>query len=134
MLKEQADAVVRGSHRANGTSPALRQHSEIVEEVYRSIHRSGVYQFTFARVDSLWNDLGAVLYELERLPEAVFIKMMEVIEGLRAACNELRLARFLFDVEEINPVHRLVMRNRAVLRSEAILEKILRVWPARASS
>ena len=132
MLKERAGQTVNVSHRANGQYPELRQHSEALKDVYQSIHDSGLYKFTFARVDSLWNGLCAILYDLEQMPEEAFIEMMEVIEGLRTACNELRLARFLFDVEEINPVHRLVMRNRAVLRSEGILEKILHVWPVHA--
>jgi hypothetical protein len=37
-------------------------------------------------------------------------------------------------VEEINPVHRLIMRNRAVLRNEKILHKVLQVWPLQAPS
>jgi hypothetical protein len=73
----------------------------------------------------LWEDLSAALYELESLPETVSKDLLEVIELLTDARNELRLARFLFDVEEINPVYRLVMRNRAVLRSEHILHKVI---------
>ena len=132
MLKEQAGnsgSRVNMSERADGKYPALRQHCESVREVHQTIYTSSVDKFTFAWIDSLWRDLLVVLQDLEQLPETTFVEMMEVIEGLRAAGNELRLAGFLFQVEEINPVHRLVMRNRAVLRSEVILKKMLQVWP-----
>jgi hypothetical protein len=78
--------------------------------------------------------LTDVTHQLGRLPEDVFKEMMEVIEGLAEARNELRLARFLFDVEEINPVHRLIMRNRALLRGTHLLHKILLIWPVVSSS
>lgn len=124
MLKEQA-----GAHRAN-SSYLENQYLAIVRDIYRTIHTSGLDKFTFAWIDSLWSDLAAALYELERLPEAVYKELLEVIEGLTEARNELRLARFLFDVEEINPVYRLFMRNRAVLRGEDILQKVIKAWPA----
>ena len=38
-------------------------------------------------------------------------------------------ALFLFDVEEINPVYRLMMRNKAMLRGKRILDGVLRCWP-----
>ena len=123
MLKEQA-----GTHQA--TSSYLEyQYRDIVRDMYQTIHTSGLDKFTFAWIDSLWSDLSAALYELERLPESLFKELLEVIEGLTEARNELRLARFLFDVEEINPVYRLIMRNRAVLRGEHILQKLIKVWP-----
>jgi hypothetical protein len=75
-----------------------------------------------------------VIHHLERLPEAAFRNMIEVIDGLSEARNELRLSRFLFDLEEIHPVHRLLMRNRAVLRGKRIVRKMLLVWPADPSS
>ena len=134
MLKEQAGAALNMSKRADGKYPVLRQHCESVREVQQTIHTSSVDKFTFAWIDSLWRDVLVVLQDLERLPETAFVEMMEVIEGLRAAGNELRLARFLFHVEEIDPVHQLLMRNRAVLRSAKILEKMLRVWPRNAGS
>jgi hypothetical protein len=124
MKKKQAGNSVELEH----------QYCEIVREVYQTIHTSGLDKFTFSLIDSLWNDLNAALHDLERLPEAVFKELLEVIEGLTEARNELRLARFLFDVEEINPVYRLIMRNRAVLRGEHILHKVLAVWPLQSSS
>ena len=78
--------------------------------------------------------MNAVVHELNYLPDEVFKEILEVSEGLTEARNELRLARFLFDVEEINAVYRLVMRNRAVLRGKHILHKILTVWPLQSSS
>ena len=124
MVKEQA-----------GNSGELEhQYCEIVREVYQAIHTSGLDKFTFSLIDALWNDLNLVLHDLERLPGATFKELMEVSEGLSEARNELRLARFLFDVEEINAVYRLIMRNRAVLRGEHILHKILTVWPLQSST
>jgi hypothetical protein len=117
MVKEQAGNSVE------------HQYCEIVREVYQTIHASGLDKFTFFLIDSSWNDLSTALHELERLPEAASKALLEVLERLTEARNELRLARFLFDVEEINAVYRLIMRNRAVLRSEHILHKVLTIWP-----
>jgi len=92
--------------------------------VYESIRRSSLDQFTLPRVDAFWHDLNAVLYDLERLPEPSFQKRIEVILRLREARNELRLARFLFEVEEMDPVRRLVLRNKAVLRGKSVLYRV----------
>lgn len=126
MLKDQA-----GKPRTNGKY-LEHEYCEFTGQMYQTIHTSGLYKFTFVWVDALWNDLDAVVYELDRLPETDFKVLMEVIEYLSSARNELRLARFLFDVEEIHPVHRLIMRNRAVLRCEKNLQTVLRVWPVRS--
>jgi hypothetical protein len=118
MVKEQA-----------GNSVELEyQCCEIVREVYETLHTSGLDKFTFSLIDSLWDDLNMVIHELEHLSEGTFKELLEVIERLTEARNELRLARFLFDVEEINAVYRLILRNRAVLRGEQILHKVLTVW------
>lgn len=120
MLTEQAGTATELQYEA-----LERRYWEIVREVYESIHRSSLDQFTLPRVDAFWNDLNAVLYDLERLPELSFQELIEVILRLREARNELRLARFLFDVEEIDPVRRLVLRNKAVLRGKSILYRVL---------
>lgn len=121
MLKEQAGNMVDRylEHR----------YCENAREVYETIHTSHLDQFTSSWVDTLLNGLNGILYRLDQLPETTFKEMIEGIDRLSEARNELRLARFLFDVEEINPVYRLIMRNRAVLRSEKILHKVLQVWP-----
>lgn len=123
MQKEQA-----GPHEANRTYEE-HQHCERVREIHQAIHSSSLDKFTYSRVHSLWEELNDILHALERSPEEAFRELIEVIDGLREARDELRLARFLFDVEEINPVHRLVMRNRAVSRGKALLCKVLQVWP-----
>ena len=128
MLKEQAGQAVEVSHEANGEY-LEHPYYEIARDVYQTIHISGLYKFTFSWVESLWEDLNAALYELEELPQTGSKDLLEVIELLVNARNELRLARFLFDVEEINPVYRLIMRNRAVLRCEHTLHKAIQVWP-----
>lgn len=124
MVKEQAGNSVELEH----------QCCEMVREVYQTIHTSSLDKFTYSLIDSLWNDLNIVLYDLGQLPEAAFRELLDVIDGLTEARNELRLTRFLFDVEEINAVYRLIMRNRAVLRGECILHRIVTVWPLRSSS
>lgn len=128
MLKEQA--VPRQASRTY----LDHQSCEVVRDAYQTIHTSGLYKFTFTFVDSLWDDLNTVLHELESLPRAAFQDLLEGIERLTEARNELRLARFLFDLEEVNPVYRLIMRNRALLRSEQILEKVIQLLPADPSS
>jgi|SRR5215208_5395962 len=102
---------------------------EIVTKVYRSIYALRLDKFTHSLIDALWNNLNSVVYDLERLPEPAFKELIGVIDGLTEARNELRLGRFLFDLEEINAVHRLVMRNKAVLRCRNLLCKILQIWP-----
>ena len=124
MLKEPAVP-----HRSNSIY-LQHEYWEIIKEAYQAIHTSGLYKFTFAMIDSWWDDLNTVLCDLGSVPEATFKDLLEVIEGLTEARNELRLARFLFDVEDINPLYRLIMRNRAVLRGEHILRKVIRTWPS----
>ena len=126
MRKEQAGLQARSSQDLEHQSYA------IARDVYRTIHASSLDKFTYSWVDSLWNNLTLIVYELEHLPESSLVLLMEVIEGLREARNELRLARFLFDVEEIDPVYRLIMRNRAVLRAEHNLARVITVWTQRA--
>lgn len=133
MLKEQTITSTGSPPDATGEH-LEHQYCEIVREVYASIHRSSLDQFTLLRIDEFWNDLNVVLYELERLPEAPFQELIEVILRLREARNELRLARFLFNVEEINPIRRLVLRNKAVLRGKRILHEVLLTWPLHGSS
>ena len=134
MLRKQAGDPVELPHKQANEKYLEHQYCEIAREVYQTIHTSGLDKFTFSLIDSSWNDLNTALRELERLPKETIKELMEVIEGLTEARNELRLARFLFDVEEINAVYRLIMRNRAVLRGEHILHKIIKVWPLHSSS
>jgi hypothetical protein len=129
MLKRQAGKTVELPQSQNSQYLEL-QHCESVRGVYQNIHTSSLDKFTFAWVHSLWNQLNSVIYELDRLPEETFREMIEVITRLSEARDELRLARFLFDVEEINQVYRLILRNKAVLRGMRILDKALHVWPA----
>ncbi|HEX5943528.1 MAG TPA: hypothetical protein VFY66_14690 [Anaerolineales bacterium] len=132
MLKEQAGISIELPPQANGTY-LEHQSCETIREVYQSLYRSSLDQFTYPFINALWNTLNDVIHHLERLPEAVFKEMIEVIDGLREARSELRLASFLFDVEEINPIHRLLMRNRAMMRGKQRMQKILLVWPGSAS-
>jgi hypothetical protein len=125
MQKEKA-----GPHLAD--SQYLEHQSyEIARDVYQILHASGLDQFRYSWVEAQWKDLTALVYDLEHSPAEVFNELLEVIERLTEARNELRLARFLFDVEEINPVYRLVMRNRAVLRGKDRLQRGVEVWPRR---
>src|SRR5215216_3040274 len=118
-----------------GNSVALEhQYCELAREAYQTIYTSGLGKFTFSLIDSLWNDLNVIVHDLEHLPEVAFKGLIEVKDGLSEARNELRLARFLFEVEEINEVRRLVMRNKAILRGENILHKVIEVWPLQSSS
>ena len=120
MQKERASP-----RRANG---GYLEHSSyvIARDIYQTLHASGLNQFTYSWVEAVWEDLTVLVYELERHPE-----LQELIERLTEARNELRLARFLFDVEEVNQVYRLIMRNRAVLRGKACLHRGIEVWPRR---
>jgi hypothetical protein len=128
MLKEQAGKSAEVLPRADREALEPR-HCEVVREVFQTIDKSGSGKLTYLFIDSLWNELSAALHELEHLPEAAFKELIEVIKLLGEARDELRLARFLFDVEEINSVHRLIMRNRAVFRGRELLRRVLRVWP-----
>jgi hypothetical protein len=99
--------------------------------MYQTIHESGLNKFTYSLLDTWWKQLSAAVYLLERLPQESGKELMVVIRGLREARNELRDACFLFNVEEIRPVHRLIMRNRAMLRGKEILRRVIEVWPHR---
>lgn len=129
MLKRQAGKSAEQSQ--EGTQVLEHQHCERVKQIHYILHTSGLEKYTSMFIDSLYGESTAILYELEVQPEDTFKALMEVIDGLRAARNELRHARFLFDIQEINPVHRLVMRNRAALRGKDVLQKVIQVWPRR---
>ena len=124
MLKERA-----GTPEERNDRYLEHQRCEIVREIYQTLHTASLDKFTSSWIESLWDHLNTIVHELERLPETVFKEMVEVIDRLSEARNELRLARYLFDVEEINPVYRLILRNRAVLRGRDILHRTLRSWP-----
>ena len=132
MLQSQAGNSIELPSQAN-REYREQQYCEIVREVYQILETSSLDKFTYPMIHSLWNTLSDVIHQLERLYEAAFKEMIEVIEGLSEARNELRLSCFLFDVEEINPLHRLIMRNRAVRRGKQQLQKMLLVWPASPS-
>ena len=100
---------------------------EAVRVVYQTIHTSGLYKFTSTWVESRWMELDSALYEMELLSPKMDRPLLETIETLTEARNELRLARFLFDVPEIDPLYCLVMRNRAVLRGETVLYRVVNV-------
>src|SRR5688500_8048759 len=82
----------------------LEQDYENVREIYQSILLSRLNKFTFSVLDFSWNELSSIVRNLEHGPEEPFKECMSVIQGLSEARNELREARFLFDVEEIHPV------------------------------
>jgi hypothetical protein len=133
MLRKQAGKSVELLHSANGKY-LQHQHCEIAREVYESIHTSGLDRFTYAFIDSSCNELNDVLHDLDHLPESEFKELIKVITGLSEAQNELRLARFLFDLDEIPPLYHLIIRNRAVLRGKRIIHKVLQAWPLYNSS
>jgi hypothetical protein len=129
MLKRQAG---KSAEQSSQVAQVLEhQHCERVRQIHQILHTSGLESYTYLFLDSLYRESAAILYELERQPEDTFKALIEVIFGLREARNELRHARFLFEVQEINPVHLLVMRNRAALRGKDVLQKVIRVWPRR---
>lgn len=107
------------------------QYCESTSKLYQTIHASGLNRFTHSLLDSWWDQLSVVVYSLEGLPGESLKEMMVVVGGLRAARNELRDACFLFDVGEIHPVHRLILRNRSVIRGKEILWRVIQSWPHR---
>jgi hypothetical protein len=127
MFKKQAGTLARLPHQAKRNFLEY-QYFEVIRDIYQTIGKCSLRKFTFSLIDSWWNDLNAIVYDLERLPEESYKELIGVISRLTEARNDLRLARFLFSVEEINPVYRLMLRNRAVLRAHSILRKVLLVW------
>ena len=129
MLDKEADIVAKQAQGTYLEHPCF----EMIRDVHQTIGGSSLNEFTLSLIDSLWQDLKVVVQSLERLPDETFKELIEVILALTEARNELRLACFLFDVEEINAIYRLVMRIRAVLRGQDILRKVMLVWPFQPS-
>jgi hypothetical protein len=100
---------------------------EVVRQTYQTLRTSSLFQFTLARVEGLYRDLEAALYQMEHGSAEVSPRFLKIAESLQKARNELRLALFLFDVPEIDPLYRLVMRNRALLRGEAVLCEVIKI-------
>ena len=132
MLKEQAGNAVVLLHAQTAGQRLEHPDYEIAGNVYQNFHTTSLGKFTSAWIDGTLDSVHEILHRLEQSPEVTFLELMEVIQGLRETRDELRLARFLFDREEIPPLYGLVMRNRAVLRGETILQKVLKVWPVHA--
>ena len=107
---------------------------ERVWEIYQTLDASAVSTFTPSRIESWWQDLSTIAYTLTNLPEPVIKDFLLVIERLHQARNELRHARFVFDVEEIPSLYRLLLRNRAVLEAKELLRTVVHNWPAHPSS
>ena len=107
------------------------KHYESIRDTYRYLDATGVGKFTPSFIDSVWNSLSDTIRHLEQLPEESFKELIGVILGLSEVRNELRHGRFLFEVREIHPVHRLVMCNRAVLSGKDILHRVILAWPHR---
>lgn len=128
MRATKSDPSAELTHQPRGTYLEHRD-CETVSKIYQTIHRSGLEKFTVSFIDTLFNDLRTVIYDLDRLPHVVYKEMIEVLMGLNEARNELRSALFLFHVEEIDPVYRLVLRNKAVLRGKDVLRRVLISWP-----
>lgn len=128
MLKNRTGNSAGLPHRPDRNYLQSEDHA-LARDVYQTIDRSGLDKFTSSFIDTVSSDLNTVVQHLDRLPEDEFREFIEIIPSLMEARNELRLARFLFDVDEINAVYRLVMRNRAVLRGKHILHKALGGWP-----
>jgi len=129
MLKRQAGKSAEQSPQV--TQVLEPQHCERVKQIHQTLHTANLQKYTYILVDSLYRQSITILYELEVQPEDLFRALIEVVDGLREARNELRHARFLFEVQEINSVHRLIMRNRALLRGKDVLQRVIRVWPHR---
>ena len=132
MLKEKAGNSIELPSQAN-RKYLEHQSCQIIGDVHQTLQTSGLEKFSFSLIQSLRDRLSDVVHHLDRLPEPAFREMMEVIDGVREARDELRLALFLFDVEEIDPLHRFVMRSRALVRGKQILQKTLLVWPVEPS-
>ena len=128
MLNEKAGNSIELPSRAN-RKYLEHQSCQIIGEVHQTLQTSGLEKFSFSLIQSLWDRLNDVFLHIDQLPEPAFVEMIEVVNGVRESRNELQLALFLFDVEEINPLHRFVMRNRAVVRGKLILQRTLQVWP-----
>ena len=128
MPERNSDNSAEPVHRAKGNY-LENEDCKVIQEIYQTIHASTLENFSVSLIESLLNELRAVLFHLERLPEVAFKELIAVVLGLSEARNELRLARFLFDAEEIDPIRRLLLRNKAVLRGKTILHKILCIWP-----
>lgn len=102
---------------------------EVVWRIYHSINRLSLNKLSLSFTSELCDSLDEIIQDLHHLPEERFKVLIAVIDSLSLARNELRLARFLFRTEEINPLYRLVLRNKATLRGKNILRKALTSWP-----
>ena len=128
MLTAPALDLAEPPHKANSKSQK-HAYRELALGVCQAIDQACLSGFTHSFIEGCWSDLHTVHRNLERLPEPAFKEMIQVILSLAEVCNELRDALFLFDVEEITPVYRLMMRNKAMLRGKRILDGVLMCWP-----
>ena len=118
----------------NADDKELEQlYREITSDIYQSLKLMNPWSFDRTFVCVAWEDLNAVIDGL--LPhmmddEDTFVR---IVDGLKAVRKELCFADSLFDVEQVDPLYRLVIRNKSALRLRYILDTILQSWETNPS-
>ena len=95
-----------------------------ISRLYRQINNTHPGKFSLPFADGLCSELDCVIDDL--LSQVKSKELLAIIHDLTIARNEVLLTIDYLDPEEVHPLYRLVLRNKAILRLKNVLHGILR--------
>lgn len=109
-------------------TPARRQEREQLSspigDLYRRIDSAHPGTFSVSFAEGLCNEIDCLVDQL--FSQAKSKEILAVVRDLTLARNEVVLAIDYLDPQEVDPLYRLVLRNKAILRLKNLLYEILR--------
>jgi len=105
---------------------------EMIREIYQVVRTANPWRFNQTFISSMLEDLSSVIGGLNSLAGSNDHAFFSLVNDLKSARAELRVTHALFDVEEISPIHRLMIRNKTTLKFRELLQSALQDWSIRS--
>lgn len=84
---------------------------------------------TASFLERLCNELDSIITRLIPLKDPNKLESPAFFDGLLIARNKLRFALALFGMEEVDPLYRLIIRNKVIFKVRMLLGDVLQCWP-----
>lgn len=97
--------------------------------MYQTLAAAEVGMLTASFLQGLYNDLDSIIERLIPLKDPNELESPAILDGLIIARNKLDFALALFDIEDVDPLYRLVIRNKVIPKVRSLLEDVLLCWP-----
>jgi hypothetical protein len=117
------------AEREKNNSETLSSLYQATARIYKALAAAEPGMLTASFLEGLHNDLDAIIEHLTPLTDPDELESPAIIDGLIIARNKLDFALALFDIEEVDPLYRLVIRNKVVPRVRILLGDVLQCWP-----